>query len=141
MIDYKKNSIIQDFEFSKIPKLTQETPIGKNWTKCTYMHCVTPGGNFMNQNVILLHLPIAYEEGATLGADYIECDVQITKDLQLICSHEAWIKDVCNVEDFPQFADRLTTYNMDDDDPDFDWNDKGQGGSLHQIGLKRNCTM
>lgn len=74
------------------------------------------------------HTEIAYEEGAALGADYIECDVQITKDLQLICSHEAWIKDVCNVEDFPQFADRLTTYNMDDDDPDFDWNDKGNVG-------------
>ena len=105
--------------------------IGQSAPTCTVWHLT----------VIFFYLPTAYEEGAALGADYIECDVQITKDLQLICSHEAWIKDVCNVETFPEFADRLTTYNMDDDDPDFDWNDKGQGGSLHQIGLKRNCTM
>ena len=76
------------------------------------------------------HTEIAYENGADLGADYIECDVQITKDLQLVCSHEAWIKEVCNVETFPSFADRLSTYNMDDDDPNFNWNDKGQGGGL-----------
>ena len=25
----------------------------------------------------------------------------------------------------PEFASRLTTYNMDDDDPLIDWNDKG----------------
>jgi len=74
------------------------------------------------------HTVIAYENGADLGADYIECDVQITKDLHLVCSHEAWIKEVCNVEKRPEFANRSNTYNMDDDDPDFDWNDKGDIG-------------
>jgi len=52
------------------------------------------------------HTVIAYENGADLGADYIECDVQITKDLHLVCSHEAWIKEVCNVEKHPELANR-----------------------------------
>ena len=76
----------------------------------------------------LIYIVIAYENGADLGADYIECDVQITKDLHLVCSHEAWIKEVCNVEEHPEFGNRSNTYNMDDDDPDFDWNDKGDIG-------------
>jgi glycerophosphoryl diester phosphodiesterase len=66
------------------------------------------------------------------GADLVECDVTITKDLVLICSHEPWIGDISNVESNniggPQhadFSDRKTTYNMDDADPDADWNDKG----------------
>ena len=46
----------------------------------------------------------------------------------MVCSHEAWIKEVCNVEKHPEFANRSNTYNMDDDDPDFDWNDKGDIG-------------
>ena len=45
--------------------------------------------------------------------------------MKLVCSHEAWIKEVCNVQDHPEFANRIATYNMDDDDPNFDWNDKG----------------
>lgn len=32
---------------------------------------------------------------------------------------------MCDVENHPEFADRISTYNFDDDDPDFDWNDKG----------------
>ncbi len=71
------------------------------------------------------HTAIAYEMAAKNWADYIECDVQVTKDLQLVCSHEAWIEEVCNIDDFPEFQDRRRTYNMDDDDPTFDWNDKG----------------
>ena len=42
-----------------------------------------------------------------MGADYIECDVQITKDLQLVCSHESWINEVCNVEDHTEFSNRI----------------------------------
>ena len=42
-----------------------------------------------------------------MGADYIECDVQITKDLQLVCSHESWINEVCNVEDQTEFSNRI----------------------------------
>ena len=42
-----------------------------------------------------------------MGADYIECDVQITKDLKLICSHEAWINEVCDVENHTEFSNRI----------------------------------
>ena len=42
-----------------------------------------------------------------MGADYIECDVQITKDMQLVCSHESWINEVCNVEDHTEFSNRI----------------------------------
>ena len=54
-----------------------------------------------------------------MGADYIECDVQITKDLKLICSHEAWINEVCGVENHIEFSNRIRSYNFDDDDPNF----------------------
>ena len=53
------------------------------------------------------------------------------QDLQIICSHESWISEVSNVNIsnvgpiHPDFTSRRTTYNMDDDDPDVDWNDKG----------------
>ena len=35
------------------------------------------------------HTNISYRK----GADYIKCDVEIIKDLKLICSHEAWINE------------------------------------------------
>ena len=53
---------------------------------------------------------IGYEKAIEFGADFIECDIQVTKDLQLICSHDQWIKDVCNVENFEEFSDRLTSF-------------------------------
>ena len=53
------------------------------------------------------HTTLGYEKGAEMGADYIECDVQITKDLKLICSHEAWINEVCDVEHHSEFSDRI----------------------------------
>ena len=74
------------------------------------------------------HTVIGFENGADLGSDYIECDVQITKDLQLVCSHDPWMKKVCDVEKHSKFADRENTYNMNDDDPTFDWNDLGNIG-------------
>ena len=60
------------------------------------------------------------------GDDYIICDVQITKDLKLICSHEAWINEVCGVENHIEFSNRIRSYNFDDDNPNFNWilNDK-----------------
>ena len=45
--------------------------------------------------------------------------------MQIVCSHEAWIKEVCDIENHPEFSDRISTYNFDDDDPNFNWNDKG----------------
>ncbi len=49
-----------------------------------------------------------------------------------MCSHEPWISGVTNVVDNslggPQHADfssRRRSYRIDDDDPGFNWNDKG----------------
>ena len=70
------------------------------------------------------HTEIAYKNAA-LTADYVECDVTVTKDLVLVCSHEPQISDVSNVKDFPQFASLEQTYRVDDDDVNFNWNDKG----------------
>ncbi len=72
------------------------------------------------------HTEVGYAKAASEGwADYIECDIQITKDLQLICSHHGWIKEVSDVEQHSEFKDRIASYNMDDDDPNFNWNDRG----------------
>ena len=42
------------------------------------------------------------QEATDDGADFIECDVVITKDLVLICLHENWLSEVTNVKEvFP----------------------------------------
>lgn len=79
------------------------------------------------------HTSIAYEKAVEQGADIVECDVTITKDLALICSHEPWISEVSNAEE--NFADRTFTYDMDDGDPDIDWNDKGNVTDIYAIDL------
>ena len=86
------------------------------------------------------HTALAYREAARQGADVIECDLAMTKvytkcerffhinicqDHKFICAHEPYLKLTTDVEDKAEFADRKTTYNMDDDDPEFNWNDKG----------------
>ena len=59
------------------------------------------------------------------GADYIECDVEVTKDLELICSHEQWLSDIIDKSLYPEFTSREATYEIMDDDPNMNWNDKG----------------
>ena len=45
------------------------------------------------------------------GADYIECDVEVTKDLKLVCSHEPWISEVVDMTQWPDnFKDRKTKW-------------------------------
>ena len=79
------------------------------------------------------HTSIAYEKAVEQGADFVECDVTITKDLVLICSHEPWIGEVSNAEE--TFADRTATYDMDDADPSINWNDKGNVTDIYAIDL------
>ena len=40
------------------------------------------------------HSLAAYQLAIDQGADYVECDICITKDLQLICLHESWLDGV-----------------------------------------------
>ena len=46
------------------------------------------------------------------GADFIECDVCITKDLKLICRHESWLNDTTNVWEKTNLRSKLKTYNI-----------------------------
>lgn len=70
------------------------------------------------------HTALGYREAAKQGADLIECDLEITKDLQFICAHEPYLSKTTDIaKKFPN--NREKTYNMDDDDPNFNWNDKG----------------
>jgi glycerophosphoryl diester phosphodiesterase len=58
------------------------------------------------------HTVEGYEKAVEQGADFIECDLTITRDLQLICLHEAWINATTDVSQHPQFADRIRTYDV-----------------------------
>ena len=40
----------------------------------------------------------AYEAAITQGADGFECDVRLTKDLQIICYHDANIKRLTGID-------------------------------------------
>jgi len=71
------------------------------------------------------HTALSYREAARQGADLIECDLAITKDYEFICAHEPYLNLTTNVAQRAEFQDRLATYNMDDDDDNIDWNDKG----------------
>ena len=57
--------------------------------------------------------PISFERAAEEGADMVECDLCVTRDLQLVCSHESWMDDMTNVSSvFP--PSRMNTYFVDD---------------------------
>jgi glycerophosphoryl diester phosphodiesterase len=43
------------------------------------------------------HTKAAYLLAISQGADFIECDVVMTKDLQLICQHEPQLDDTTDV--------------------------------------------
>ena len=43
----------------------------------------------------------------------------------MVCSHEPWISEVVDTPEYPQFNERTKSYVVNDDDPNHDWNDKG----------------
>jgi glycerophosphoryl diester phosphodiesterase len=55
----------------------------------------------------------SYESAATNGADYLELDLHMTKDCQLIARHNPWMKDNTNIEEVaktnPEVAKRKRT--------------------------------
>ena len=46
-------------------------------------------------------------------ADYSEPDLQLTSDGQFICMHDPTLDATTNVMDFPEFADRRTTMQVE----------------------------
>ena len=53
------------------------------------------------------HTLEAYRKAIEQGADVIECDVSITRDLVPICTHESWLNGTTNVADI--FPNKLAT--------------------------------
>lgn len=56
------------------------------------------------------HTVEAYKLAVEQGADMIECDLAVTKDLQLVCAHEPWLSETTDVGSRPEFADRKKRY-------------------------------
>lgn len=52
------------------------------------------------------HTLAAYERAIDQGADFIEPDLVVTKDLQLIARHETELSDTTDIAARPEFADR-----------------------------------
>ena len=46
------------------------------------------------------------------GADFIECDLALTKDGVLVCLHDAYLSSVTNVASIEDFADRKVTFDI-----------------------------
>nr|CAB3454885.1 unnamed protein product [Digitaria exilis] len=54
----------------------------------------------------------AYARAIDEGADFIEADVEATKDGHLVCFHDTTLDDVTDVADHPEFASRRHTLEM-----------------------------
>lgn len=60
------------------------------------------------------HTVAGYQLAVAEGADVVECDATVTKDLTVICMHEAWMNASTNVaQTFP--ASRINTYYVQDE--------------------------
>ena len=65
------------------------------------------------------HTQAAYELAIQQGADYVEQDLQMTRDGVLICSHDAELSRTTNVEEV--FPDRAVVRNADAKGPKKGW--------------------
>lgn len=59
------------------------------------------------------HTLASYERAIDAGADYIEPDLVVTKDLQLVARHETEISGTTDIADRPEFADRRRGKEVD----------------------------
>ncbi|CAK8686229.1 unnamed protein product [Clavelina lepadiformis] len=59
------------------------------------------------------HTVEAYQLAVQQGADVIECDLAVTKDLLLVCTHDSWLNDTTDVASHLEFRDRVQTYRVD----------------------------
>lgn len=59
------------------------------------------------------HTVLAYQRAIDEGADVIECDLTVSRDLVLLCMHENWMSETTNVaEVYP--SDRANSYYIED---------------------------
>jgi glycerophosphoryl diester phosphodiesterase len=59
------------------------------------------------------HTVLSYQRAVDEGADVIECDLTISRDLVLLCLHENWINSTTNIADVYSF-DRANSYYVAD---------------------------
>ncbi|XP_078481944.1 uncharacterized protein LOC100183504 isoform X1 [Ciona intestinalis] len=59
------------------------------------------------------HTVAAYQLAVDQGADIIECDLAVTKDLKFICTHDSWLNATTDVSSHKEFDDRVNTYRID----------------------------
>jgi glycerophosphoryl diester phosphodiesterase len=59
------------------------------------------------------HTAESYKQAIEDGADMIECDMVITKDLKVICRHEYDLSGTTNIAELPQFADKKREFSVD----------------------------
>jgi glycerophosphoryl diester phosphodiesterase len=59
------------------------------------------------------HTLEGYTKAIEMGADFIEPDLVMTKDNQLVVRHEPMLSGTTNVADIPAFASKKTTRNID----------------------------
>lgn len=53
-----------------------------------------------------------FRQGIKDGADFIECDVCITKDLIPVCRHESWLNESTNIWENMTLRTKQKTYNV-----------------------------
>ena len=53
-----------------------------------------------------------FRQGIKDGADFIECDVCITKDLIPVCRHESWLNESTNIWENTTLRAKQKTYNV-----------------------------
>lgn len=66
----------------------------------------------------VLHCTVLNRLGVEQGADFIECDVCITKDLVPICRHQSWLNHTTNVWEKQNLRSKVKTYNVFDPSTD-----------------------
>ena len=66
------------------------------------------------------HTLMSYLNAIEAGADFIEPDLEVTKDGILVCRHEPMLSGTTDVKDRPEFASKKTTRNVDGVDYE-DW--------------------
>ena len=59
------------------------------------------------------HTLAAYKKAIEMGADFVEPDLVVTKDGQLVARHEPNITNTTDVSTKPEFAARKTTRKVD----------------------------
>ena len=52
------------------------------------------------------HTRPSYSSAYTEGVDFVELDLQITKDGHFVTSHDPCLKETTNIEDFDEFVSR-----------------------------------